>query len=416
MSIFPQPGQGFNQSLTDVVTSGVFDNVILRDYNHAAKTFRTNSYQYSPKLKFLFHTYFDLNFPFNDQANIGLLVKEIRLPSYTMQTYQMNQYNRKRIIQTKIKYETVDIQFHDDNSNLITKLWEAYYKYYYNDSNKTGNILSAPRGASPTTPNDYNKRTIYDADISGDDDWGFSGGQTNQEDGTKKPFFRRITIFGFNQHNFVAYTLINPTITNFGHDTYSYAEGGGTMGNKMTIDYETVVYNYGALDGRNPGNIVSGFGDPAHYDTTVSPIAGQGRGTILGQGGLIDAVGGALESGNANDLIGAISNTSAIYNTLNNITNVLNNKNIGNEILNGLYRIAQRNTPSTRNAPFNVPIASASPGPIGLAGSLTVGARNTLPARVGDESTAGSQYAGNNLTGPLNNSGMPQDLPYSTED
>ena len=48
----------------------------------------------------------------------------------------MNQYNRKRIVQTKIKYDPVEINFHDDNRNLITSLWYDYYTYYYNDANK----------------------------------------------------------------------------------------------------------------------------------------------------------------------------------------------------------------------------------------------------------------------------------------
>ena len=282
---------GFNQNLlNDVAGVGsLFGNAILRDYAHASKTFRTNSYQYAPKLKFLFHTYFELNTSLGDQTNFGLLVKEIKLPTFAFQTAQMNQYNRKRIVQTKIKYEPIEISFHDDNGNQATKLWEAYYQYYYNDSTKPGSVLGNNRGAAAVGQNDYNSRNIYNSSISGDDDWGFSGGQ-NSGAGVKVPFFKNITVFGFNQHNFTAYTLINPVITSFGHDTYNYSEGSGTMTNRMTLDYETVVYNYGAMDGRSPGNIVSGFGDPAHYDTLPSPIAGQGQGTILGQGGLVDAV------------------------------------------------------------------------------------------------------------------------------
>ena len=54
-------------------------NAVLRDYTHAAKTFRTNSYQYAPKLKFLFHTYFQLNTAVGNENNFGLLVKEIKI-------------------------------------------------------------------------------------------------------------------------------------------------------------------------------------------------------------------------------------------------------------------------------------------------------------------------------------------------
>ncbi len=52
---------GFVQNLlTDAATS-FFTNEYLRDYQHASKTFRTNAYGYSPKFKFLFHVYFDIN-------------------------------------------------------------------------------------------------------------------------------------------------------------------------------------------------------------------------------------------------------------------------------------------------------------------------------------------------------------------
>ena len=95
---------GFNQNLLNDVAGDLFGNAILRDYTHASKTFRTNSYQNAPKLKFLFHTYFSINpagYPTN--ANFGLLVKEIKLPQFSFNNQIMNQYNRKRLVQTKIK-------------------------------------------------------------------------------------------------------------------------------------------------------------------------------------------------------------------------------------------------------------------------------------------------------------------------
>ena len=51
----------FGQSFLRDVAAGFFGNDTLRDYTHASKTFRTNSYQNTPKLKFLFHTYFETN-------------------------------------------------------------------------------------------------------------------------------------------------------------------------------------------------------------------------------------------------------------------------------------------------------------------------------------------------------------------
>ena len=72
----------------------------LRDYTHASKTFRTNGYELAPKLKFLFHTYFNLNpnipgvqqmMGNGDVTSIGLSLKTIDLPSYQIEVDTLNQ-------------------------------------------------------------------------------------------------------------------------------------------------------------------------------------------------------------------------------------------------------------------------------------------------------------------------------------
>lgn len=382
---------GFNQNLlTEIAGAFGFGNPYLRDYTHASKTFRTNSYQNSPKFKFLFHTYFEIN-PVLGDANYGLLVREIKLPAFSFNTTQLNQYNRKRIIQSKIKYEPIEISFHDDNANQATKLWESYYTYYYNDANKPGSVLSGSRGGPENIgTKNYNDRNIYNSSISGDDDWGFAGGQTS-DSGIKPSFFKNITVFGFNQHEFTAYTLINPVITNFSHDSYNYSEVTGSMTNRMTIDYETVVYNYGTIDGRSPENIVTGFGDNATYDTQLSPIASPAaNGVVLGKGGLVDAAGGAIKSIKSGDAVGAVRAAGAIYNGLPNVN--LNTEIKG--ILNSLLVTSLQNVPINRNTMFSVPSAATSPGPNGLAGSTTIGALAKPPSVDANTTYAGSQYSG----------------------
>ena len=83
----------------------------LRDYAHASKFFLANSLEYVPRVKFLFHVYFNLNTDSRtgipslqkvfseDQSSIGMLVKTIQLPQYKIATDVLNQYNRKRVIQ-----------------------------------------------------------------------------------------------------------------------------------------------------------------------------------------------------------------------------------------------------------------------------------------------------------------------------
>lgn len=365
---------GFFQNLLGDATKAFFGNEYLRDYTHASLTFRSNAYQYAPKFKFLFHVYFDINTAylptqFPEGTNFGLVVKSIQLPKYTVDVATLNQYNRKRLVQTKLKYDPINIVFHDDNGNLIRNMWNAYYGYYYKD----GLQIDASAQAGPQRPGtnssnqqfDLNSRNIYDPSISGNDDWGYIGESSNSPatntastlGKTKAPFFRAINIYGFNQHNFVLYRLINPMIESFSHDTYDYAQANGIMENQMSVAYETVNYFQGAIDGRRPDQIVKMFGVTGSYDKTVSPIARPGaNGTILGQGGLLDAAGGIMENISSGNIIGAIQKAGAAKNTFKNPQNIL--KIAKAEAL-GIATNALQGTPN-RNTQFNFPTEAAS--------------------------------------------------------
>lgn len=364
---------GFIENLLKDAGDAFFGNEYLRDFTHASKTFRTNSYAYAPKHKFLFHVYFDINTDmlgpsitnWPEDSNFGLAVKSIQLPKYTVDLHTLNQYNRKRVVQSKIKYDPVNITFHDDNNNLIRRMWYAYYTYYYKDATQTGDLPTKSTTAPTAQKFDMNRRNIYDSSISGNDDWGYIG-ETSQTQTTnlassvgvtKAPFFKAINIYGFNQHNFALYRLVNPIIESFSHDTYDYAQGTGIMENTMTLQYETVKYYEGAVDGRQPWVQANGFGKPESYDQTLSPIARPGsNATILGQGGLVAAAGGILEDLESGNLLGAIQKAGAAKNTFKNPQNIL--KIAKGEAL-GAVSNSLSNTPN-RNNMFNFPIEAST--------------------------------------------------------
>jgi len=323
---------------------GFFGASGLRDYSHASKTFRTNGYELSPRNKFLFHVFFNINtgqipalqsaFGTEDIASVGLMVKTAQLPSYTIDVDTLNQYNRKRLVQTKINYNPIQIVFNDDQGDLIRNLWYNYYSYYYKDPSQKyqGNpVLNGTIGNLASLANGfgYNTRDTYENSRQVND-WGYIGeGYTDSSSFSpsgsgKPPFFRDIKIYGLSQKRFAEYTLINPMITEWAHDTYDYAQGGGTMVNTVTLRYETVKYYSGAIGGEQPSATVAGFADPAHYDTTRSPIARPGStATVFGQGGLVDAGIGVLEDlealsqgrGGLQNVIGAVQKAGTAYNT-----------------------------------------------------------------------------------------------------
>ena len=324
--------------------SAFFGNDYVRDYSHASKTFRSNGYENSPRFKFNFHVYFNINTTqipalrnafSQDQSTIGILVKNIELPKFQIEVETLNQYNRKRLVQKKINYEPVKAVFHDDGGDLIRTMWYNYYSYYYKDPSQTYYAPQSIAGAMGVNANrtagfNYNDRNIYAKDqlIS---DWGYIGESYN--DGTnsaggKPAFFRDISIYGFNQHKFVQYVLINPMITDWNHDQYDYAQDGGVMENTMTIAYETVKYYSGGIGGVRPDTNVQGFADPNLYDTVKSPLSRPGgTQSIIGQGGLLDTGIGIYEDlsaiasgrGGLSNVIGAVQAAGTAYNTFKGV-------------------------------------------------------------------------------------------------
>jgi hypothetical protein len=325
---------------------GFFTPNGLKDYAHASKTFRSNAYELSPRYKFLFHVFFNINtgqipslqnvFGNGDVASVGLMVKNVQLPTYTVAVDTLNQYNRKRLVQSKIDYNPVQVVFNDDQGDLIRNMWYNYFSYYYKDPSQQYNgnpVTNGTIGALQTLQSGfgYNTRDTYSGDRQVND-WGYVGesytdGTRNTGaglEGGKPPFFKDITIYGLSQKRHVSYTLINPMITNWDHDTYDYAQGAGVMTNTMTIRYETVKYGQGAVGGQTPSSTVVGFADPAHYDTVKSALARPGStATVFGQGGLLDAATGTFDDlallasgrGGVQNIIGAVQKAGTAYNT-----------------------------------------------------------------------------------------------------
>ena len=173
--------------------------ILLRCRQHAARIFVDDQFRLLPKNKFLFHVFFDINWssvnpksnlnfdnlptdkinPFLVEAlkdEVSLLVKGVDIPSYSMQTETLNQYNRKKVVQYQHKHSDISLTFHDDNMGLINQVWQLYYKYYY---------------ADPTTgfkEGAYNRNATLEAAGNINP---FAYGYT----GRKKPFFKSITIF-----------------------------------------------------------------------------------------------------------------------------------------------------------------------------------------------------------------------------
>ena len=260
----------FNKFLGDMLTGFLAPKGNLADFQHASRLFVDDTFRLAPKNKFLYYVVFnispdaltDVSFQDRHRLELNYLVKNAELPKYSIKTETLNQYNRKTNVYTNITYDPITIALHDDNNGITNMLWALYYGYYFNDRNNSSDPYSdiKPVAYMNTAYNAKNYSPFrYGLDTDND-------GET----GVVSSFFDSIQIFTLSRQRFFSYLLCNPKITKWDHDAMDYSEGAGVVENKMTLAYEAVIYNSGAVDVDDP----TGFA-VLHYDNTPSPIAGE---------------------------------------------------------------------------------------------------------------------------------------------
>ncbi len=166
----------------------------------------------------------------------------------------------------------INIAFHDDNYGVTTALLEAYYRYYFADASY-GRI-----------PGAYNKAGSGDNTYRGT---GFNQYKYGLDNDISVPFFQSIEISQLSRKSYTTYTIVNPIITTWSHDSVDSADGNTTMQNSISVAYEAVHYTRGLVKAGADGS-PTGFGGPTHYDRQPSPISLLGGGK-LGIDGLFGA-------------------------------------------------------------------------------------------------------------------------------
>jgi hypothetical protein len=278
--------------------------ISLQDRAHAARLFADDQFRLAPKWNFSFHVAFNINPAACKNTSllqtygqeINMLVKSIDLPKFNVSVDTVNQYNRHKVVQTRHKFNDINVKFHDDNMSLINQIWQNYYSYYYADS-----ISAAQTGA-------YNRNATRSSD--------FIKTAFGLDNGSSTPFFNYIKIYQMARHEWISYTLINPVIKSWDHQNVAYSKND-VHEFAMALSFEAVTYDMGSV---NDGT-VEGFGQ-SHYDQTRSPLQGGGSGTTASP---------SLVAQQFNST-SAISTLTNIVNTVNGYQNTqpLNNTTIAN--------------------------------------------------------------------------------------
>jgi hypothetical protein len=65
-------------------------------------------------------------------------IQDLTLPGYSFDTQIVNQYNQKRVVQTKLNYGTLGVTFYDTFDNSFHDILKRYTANYYNSGNGIG--------------------------------------------------------------------------------------------------------------------------------------------------------------------------------------------------------------------------------------------------------------------------------------
>ncbi len=145
-----------------------------------------------------------------------LRVQDVTLPGYSFDTQIMNQYNRKRVVQTKLNYGQLTVNFYDTNDGTFHNLIKQYVANYYN----TGNGITF-----------FNDVTSGDADTVLGEDFETTMGFTPTGN---RYFFPQIKVKQYGEAGNVRTTkLTNCMLISITGDTLSYSDSGAVIWNAV---------------------------------------------------------------------------------------------------------------------------------------------------------------------------------------
>lgn len=313
-------------------------NTFFRSSRLATKTFNQSAqalYRNNPRVPFEYYISISLNnlgtarnfisqfFNNDDWQQMLPLVKTVDMPSMKIDTTVMNQYNRKRLSQSKLSFDPIKMVFHDVADGKTLKFWEMYYRYYFGEGNEPG--VNSPKqgeqstgvyateefgyGAAQQNSNFTNgvntTRTSYGNSSSGLDSPTntlsekstlqniISTSLDNHNFGYNLPvvnnirnLIQSIEIYQVHGGRYNKVVLVNPRISGFTHDTLNYAAGDRTLEVTFTLEYEYAYYSIENMElgGTESGNNSSSepFENSGHLELPSLSFTSSDPGFIQG--------------------------------------------------------------------------------------------------------------------------------------
>lgn len=212
-----------------------------------------------PKSKFMFYVKFYR--PYGDgntdwARGVGFVLKSIDRPKVSFDHQILNQYNRKRIVQTGSEFESVVMKFHDTVGEDVQRMFEEYYRFYYADQ---ATLSTSVPLYDITTP-----------EWQSPGEWGFKLPEASPGN-SYGYFFSHISVFQVYNKLYSRFDLINPKIHQYNPDDLDYASGQVSNEIQMNINFEGIVYHKPEV--LTPELIQDmGLDMAAYFDVTNAPL------------------------------------------------------------------------------------------------------------------------------------------------
>lgn len=166
------------------------------------------------------------------REGLTFVVKTIDRPSVQPVVEEVNQYNRKRLIHTGVKYSPINCTLYDTADGAAMNMWVEYASYYFGDyrldpTAYADDILNSQINSGPFADNAG--ASIQPESVN------FPMGLNSQY------FFTKIIVYQVWGNEYTSYELINPRINSFNPDELTY-EDGGAASVTMTLQYEAIYH------------------------------------------------------------------------------------------------------------------------------------------------------------------------------
>ena len=243
--------------ILDALFGSQVENFRLRDYrnaSHLRPDVNPPRQQFQGYVNFilnrdLFSYLFADNGTTQFRTQISSLVRTADLPSVNFKTETKNAYNAKKIVNTGVEYQPVNMTVFDTMGNEWLSTLMRYFSYHYMDPrNKQEPGNRDIEGSVPRVGglNDLNAKfgqegVSTDSGIVGQK--GFNSNKAGLNPQQTTNFFERIDYVLYHGNKGVQYSIINPVLTMFKPGSIDYTSSN-PMEFALTFEYERfTVYN-----------------------------------------------------------------------------------------------------------------------------------------------------------------------------